>query len=90
MSAGGNGLALRSLMMWMQSVNSTASAMCLGGSATKDDAEVVRPLFSSVGVMFKASFFLLVTHTAKKKQSKKEVNSKWWRIYHLLSSRCGH
>jgi len=39
-------------------VGETASAMCLGGSATEDDAEVVRSLFSSVGTIFKASFFL--------------------------------
>ncbi len=34
-------------------VGETASAMCLGGSATEDDAEVVRSLFSSVGTIFK-------------------------------------
>ena len=34
-------------------VGETASAMCLGGSATEDDAEVVRTLFSAVGTIFK-------------------------------------
>lgn len=36
-------------------VGETASAMCLGGSATDDDAEIVRTLFSAVGTIFKAS-----------------------------------
>ena len=30
-------------------VGETASAMCLGGKATEEDAETVRALFSSVG-----------------------------------------
>lgn len=30
-------------------VGETASAMCLGGKATEEDAEIVRALFSSVG-----------------------------------------
>lgn len=34
-------------------VGETASAMCLGGTATEDDAEVVRTLFSAVGTIFK-------------------------------------
>lgn len=34
-------------------VGETASAMCLGGIATEDDAEVVRTLFSAVGTIFK-------------------------------------
>ena len=33
-------------------VGETASAMCLGGKATEDDAEVVRTLFSAVGKIF--------------------------------------
>lgn len=40
-------------------VGETASAMCLGGSATEDDAEVVRSLFSSVGTIFKVDEKLL-------------------------------
>jgi pyrroline-5-carboxylate reductase len=38
-------------------VGETASAMCLGGSATEDDAEIVRALFSSVGTIFKVNKF---------------------------------
>ena len=34
-------------------VGETASAMCLGGTATEDDAEIVRTLFSAVGTIFK-------------------------------------
>lgn len=40
-------------------VGETASAMCLGGTATEDDAEIVRTLFSAVGTIFKVDEKLL-------------------------------
>lgn len=36
-------------------VGETAAAMCLGGSASEDDGEIVRTLMSSVGTIFKVN-----------------------------------
>jgi pyrroline-5-carboxylate reductase len=40
-------------------VGETAAAMCLGGKADEEDADVVRELFSSVGTIFKVDEKLL-------------------------------
>lgn len=50
-------------------VGETASAMCLGGSATEDDAEIVRTLFSAVGTIFKVCSTVEQPHEHKLHQT---------------------
>ena len=44
-------------------VGETASAMCLGGKASDEDAEEVRTLFSSVGRIVQVGTILVKNHT---------------------------
>ncbi len=48
-AAGGDKRVVRVMPNTPCLVGETASAMCLGGRATEEDAEVVRKLFSAVG-----------------------------------------
>ena len=48
-------------------VGETASAMCLGGHASEEDAEIVRTLFSAVGTIFKVDEKLLSAVTGARK-----------------------